>query len=122
MILRNETILIDGKALKPTATISVGRNKLWNKEAGRSITGDFAGNVVARKVNLNITWKYLSEDEASEIAEALDPDFIQITYKDPRTKQMLTKTFYAGNEVYTVYNYAIEHCVYEGLPISLAEV
>lgn len=121
MIVVNAKIIIDGKTLKAPTTVSIQRNKLWNQEAGRTITGDFTGNVIRRKYRLDITWKYLSENEAAEISAALDPDFIQVTFQDPRTKQMITKTFYAGDEVYTVYNYAVEKCVYEGLPISLVE-
>lgn len=115
-------LIINGNAnLKEPSTLSIQKNKLWATKSGRASSGKFVGNIQAIKYRIDVTWKALSEEEASAISKALEPDFFNVTFKDPTTGQMLTKTFYAGDENYTIYSYGIAQAVYDGLPISLVE-
>lgn len=114
-------LYINDVLVKPPSEIKIQRNKLWKTGSGRSRAGNFVGKIQARKYRVDVKWDCLTEDEASLIASLLEPDFITIKFIDPKTKQLVTKTVYAGDESYSVYNYEIQMAVYQGLPISLVE-
>lgn len=122
MINKADPILyLGGVKVKEPSSITIQRNKLWSQGSGRSRSGNFCGKVQTLKYRIDVQWSWLTEAEAAQICALLEPDYIDVKFRDPKTKQMKTIRAYAGDEVYSVYNYAIEKAVYEGLPISLVE-
>lgn len=115
------SLIIDGVTMKEPSQIEVSRNKIWSQNSGRTQSGTFTGDVVARKMRLDVTWTPLSQEEAKAILTALEPPFISVTFKNPRTNSFTTKTFYAGDESVSVYSYALNNVTYEGLKVSLVE-
>lgn len=53
---------------------------------------------VATKRKLNCEWGVLSASEASKLLSAVAPEFVEVTYFDPQTGGMTTKTMYAGDK------------------------
>ena len=121
MKVQDPVLYIGGILVKPPSEMTVSKNKLWKQGSGRSRTGNMCGSIQCRKYKLEITWTNLSEDEAMQLSNLLDPDFITVKFIDPKTKSFKTCTMYGGDEVYTVQNYCIDEAVYKGLPISLVE-
>lgn len=122
MINKTDSMLyIGGVKVKEPSNIVVQRNKLWSQGSGRSRSGDFCGKIQTIKYRIDVQWENLTEDEAMQIATLLEPDYIDVKFRDPKTKAMKTIRAYAGDESYTVYNYAIYNAVYQGLPISIVE-
>lgn len=114
-------LTIDGVKVKDPSTVTPSRNKEWSQNSGRTKSGTFTGDIAAMKWRLDLTWTPLTEDEMQNLLKALEPPFIKVRFKNPRTKSFETKTFYGGSETMVVYNYNIEEAVYENLSVSLVE-
>lgn len=59
-------------------------------------TGDMFRDRVATKRKLSFTWPPLSISETARLLQALEPEFISVTYLDARAGDYRTATFYAG--------------------------
>lgn len=112
---------IDGKTMKDPSNITLSRNKEWSQNSGRTKSGTFVGDIAAMKWRLDIAWSPLSEDEAMEILTALEPAYVDVYFKNPRTKSYETRKFYTGSETIPLYNYEIKDAVYENLTVSIVE-
>lgn len=112
---------INGVGIKDPSSITPSRNKEWSQNSGRTKSGNFVGDIAAMKWKLDLTWAPLTEDEMQTLLTALEPAFISVRFKNPRTKSFETKTFYGGSETMVVYNYNVEEAVYENLSVSLVE-
>ena len=74
MIVKTD-VFIDGVKMPNCVEggITVTRNKLYAKNAGRSeTTGDFIGDIVARKYDVNLSWVQLKETDFNLICEPAD--------------------------------------------------
>lgn len=77
-------VYIDGIKLPTCAEggIQVTPNKLYASNAGRSpTTGDFIGDIVALKYDVNLTWNPMSEEDLNKLAEKADSLTVEHTVK-----------------------------------------
>lgn len=77
-------VYIDGVKLPTCAEggISVTLNKLYANNAGRSTTtGEFIGDIVALKYDVNLTWLPLYEDEMNTLLSLADTAQVEHTVK-----------------------------------------
>ena len=68
-------VYIDGTKLPSCSEggISVTPNKLYASNAGRSpTTGDFVGDIVALKYDINLTWNFMREDALNALSAFAD--------------------------------------------------
>lgn len=114
-------LMIDNVIIKDPSSISVSRNKIWSQNSGRTQSGNFTGDIANMKWRIDIVWSPLTEKEAQELLKALEPAFINVRFKNPRTKTFTTNKFYGGDEAIVVYNYDVVNSVYESLSVSLVE-
>ena len=91
MKVKDPVLYIGGILVKPPSEMTVSKNKLWKQGSGRSRTGNMCGSIQCRKYKLEITWTNLSEDEAMQLSNLLDPDFITVKFIDPKTKSFKTQ-------------------------------
>lgn len=79
MVVKTD-VFIDGVKL-PTCVeggITVTRNKLYAENAGRSpTTGDFIGDIVARKYDVNLSWDRLKEQDFNIVCLPADSDNVE---------------------------------------------
>lgn len=83
MIVKTD-VYIDGVKLPTCAEggISVTLNKLYSSNAGRSnTTGEFIGDIVALKYDVNLTWMPLYEEELNILSELADTTQVEHTVK-----------------------------------------
>lgn len=73
-------------------------NDLDNKYAGRTLDGVMHRGRVGQKVKLEITCKKLKTHEMKLLLNAIDPEFVEATYMDPKCGGMRTATFYSNNK------------------------
>lgn len=116
-----DVLTIGGKVMPRVQKLEVSREKVWSKNAGRGATGDMIGDIVARKVKLELTFSPMSDADGILLDTAIDPAFFEVTYKDPGTGKMETKTMYAGTPKYPVYTYADGFPRYVGVAVNLIE-
>lgn len=79
MVIKTD-VFIDGVKLPNCVEggIVVTRNKLYGKNAGRSeTTGDFIGDIITRKYDVNLTWGLLREADFEIIQTPADSDTVE---------------------------------------------
>lgn len=114
-------LTIGGKVMPRVQKLEISKEKVWSKNAGRGADGGMIGDVVTRKLKLEITFSPMTDAEAALLDAALDPAFFNVTFKNPATGKMDTKTMYAGTPKYPVYTYADGFPRYVGTTVNLIE-
>lgn len=59
---------------------------------------------VAQKVKIELKWNNIKTSEVSEILNAFNPEYLNITYLDAKAGGFQTKTFYVGDRTAPLYN------------------
>lgn len=116
-----DVLKIDGVVMPKVKSLSVSREAIWSKNAGRGSTGKFIGDIVARKYTLQVVFCPMNDAEAVTLSAALFPDFFEVNFRDPATGSIATKTMYAGTPTYPVYSYVDKYPRYEGVGVKLVE-
>ena len=104
-----KTVIISGLKLK-VKELTVTDNIIWSKNTGRVASGDMEGDIIAKKIKLNIVLAPLDDKEAVAFAAAIEPPFFPITFRNPKSGKTETLKFNVGTPTYPVYSYA------DGLP------
>jgi len=77
------------------------RNDLDKDGSGRDITdGYFYRERIAQKKKWSVSFIPLSETEMYQIANLLDPQYLTITFIDPKTNAQSTSQYYASSMDY----------------------
>lgn len=100
-----KTVTVNGFELKVKA-LTITDNIIWSANTGRVASGEMEGDIIAKKIKLNLTLAPLNDEEATEFARAIEPPFFPITFRNPKTGQTDTRMFYVGTPTYPVYSYA----------------
>lgn len=76
-------------------------------DAGRTEDGLMHKLRIAQKVHIELEWPYLTTAEASVILNAFNPEYINVTYLDPKANSYVTKKFYVGDRSAPSYSTAM---------------
>ena len=88
-------------------TLSISHEPVWNSKAGRTLTADFVGRVIARKWKLQCTTRPLSQTEMQTITNLLEKaDFFNVEFIPTNATTPITKTFYVNAPTAEIYSYA----------------
>jgi hypothetical protein len=117
---------INGKAMPDPALngLTVSKEPVWSKNAGRGSTGKFIGDIVCYKFKLQIKWPVLSQKQTALINSAITSGaFFTVKFIDPTDSSgdYTTKTMYASAPSYPVYSYAKGMPDYVGTAVDLIE-
>lgn len=126
MIVKTDVFIGDVKL--PTCSeggITVTRNKLYADNSGRSsTTGDFIGDIVARKFDVNLSWDMLRETDFNKVCEFADSDTVEHQVKmrfDGKNEE--TRTCYIGDMARTIKKQRIDGVlIYENITMHIVEV
>lgn len=80
------TLTVDGVDLTPYIAfngIKWSRNDVDGPNAGRTMDGTMQRDRVATKIRLDITFHALTDSQLSIVLNALEPEYITVTYTDP---------------------------------------
>ena len=105
-------------------TLSISHEPVWNTKAGRTLTADFVGRVIARKWKLQCTTRPLSQTEIQMITNLLErADFFNVEFIPTNATSAVTKTFYVNAPSTKVYTYSEElpNVRYESLSFNIIE-
>lgn len=105
-------------------TLSMSHEPVWNTTAGRTLTADFVGRVVARKWKLQCTTRPLSQTEMQTIMNLLEgADFFNAEFIPTNATSPITKTFYVNAPSTNVYTYSdnLSNVRYESLAFNIIE-
>ena len=65
--------------------------------AGRTEDGYANKNRIGQANAIALRWDYLTIEEMANLLQALDPEYIMVSYLDAKHGTFLTKEFYVGN-------------------------
>ena len=105
-------------------TLSISHEPVWNTKAGRTLTADFTGRVIARKWKLQCTTRPLSQTEMQMLMNLLErADFSNVEFIPTNATSAVTKTFYVNAPSTKVYTYSEElpNVRYESLSFNIIE-
>lgn len=71
-----KTVIISGLKLK-VKDLTVTDNIIWSRNTGRVASGDMEGDIIAKKIKLNIVLAPLDDKEAVAFAAAIEPPFFR---------------------------------------------
>lgn len=92
------------------ASLSVTHEPVWNTKAGRTLTAEFVGRVIARKWKLEFTTVSLSQDDMNSIVSLIEQnDFLDVTFIPLNSNgEPITRPFYINAPTTEVYSYSDE--------------
>lgn len=73
------------------------RSDVDGSNAGRTLSGEMQRDRVAIKVRWDVTCRPLTADEQALVLQAIEPEFVSLTYTDPVTNNTKTGYFYSNN-------------------------
>lgn len=115
--------VLGGTVLPMPSAIKITPEKIWSKNAGRSASGLFVGDVVAIKHTIHAEWKTLTQAQGATLYNLTKGDFMSCTFVDPASSSGAEKTItvYASGPAYDVYSYVDGYPRYTGIAVDLVE-
>lgn len=83
-------------ALTPSK-MAIGVYDVSNSDSGRDQTGLMWKNLIARKYKIELEWWMPEPPVVASILGAIDPEYFNVTFTDPRTNTATTKVMYVGD-------------------------
>lgn len=121
------TVTVDGVQLPPMAEngLTYTPHKLWASNSGRNNnTGEFVGDIIAIKYELQLSWEDIGDKEFAIIDRAVNsmkPTFA-VTFCPSAEVGYITREFYAGDPQYPVKKWRKEDgTLYGGVSVSLIQ-
>jgi hypothetical protein len=96
-------IQINGVDITTPTSYTVGIMDI--SKAQRNAAGTMFINRIATKRKLTLSWQFLYADELATILQLVSDVFFDVTYVDPQTNSIVTKTFYCGDRSVTAVDY-----------------
>lgn len=116
--------MIIGGVTMPTLKkggLTISKEKIWSKNAGRATDAGMIGDIIAIKYTLDCEWPPLSREQTAVVDAAVTPAFFDVTFTDPGSNSRVTKRMYAGTPVYQVYSYVNGVKTYSGVKVTLIQ-
>lgn len=98
MFIDKNSLIIDGINIGEyiiDATYSY--NKLWSKNAGRSLSGKMTGSIIGIFPKINVQFRPLDKNELVMLSKIFDKANQSVTYFDPYLNRTTTMTTYTGD-------------------------
>lgn len=90
----------NGVELDSPTSLTVGDEKIWDKNAGRSLTAKMIGDIIARKKTFNINWDFTDIDSIGVIEEnfsTVEHPFVSFEIKNiAKSKDYYSLMVYSG--------------------------
>ena len=88
-------------------------------DSGRTEDGKMWKEKIGQLVKIELEWSYLSSNDVSSILTAIDPEYFEVTYLDPKTMTFVTSEFYVGDRTAPMYNSRMG--IWESLALNIIE-
>ena len=90
-------IKVDGVSLPCPSEYTWGLQDVSAGESGRTDDALMHKNRVAQKRKLQLAWVGLDWQQTAQIMQAVNPEYITVTYPDMLSGQYEVRTFYVGD-------------------------
>lgn len=95
---------INGNYVKTPTSYTWDEQDISQSDAGRTEDGLMWKKRIRRAVKLNLDWKNISLQEASDILKLFENEYLSVNYLDVKQGGYQTKTFYVGDRTAPAYN------------------
>lgn len=98
MFTGKNSLMIDGVSIgQYLVSVKYEYPKLWSADSGRNLAGVQTGTLVGIFPKIILQFRKLTKAEMEIVVPLLDKANQSVTYYDPRKKQNVTMTTYAGD-------------------------
>lgn len=114
---------INGVSVKTPVSFKADVEQI-DGETTRNAAGKLKRDRIRKDVwKLSIEWSYLSNAEISIILQAIDGVFFSVTFPNPKTGGLTTRTFYSGTPSVGAYSWSPKFSanMWESLSVNLIE-
>ncbi len=110
---------LNGVALPCPSYYEVLGSDVSSSDAGRTEDAKMWKMKIAELVKLQLKWENLPIEDMSTILQAIDDEYFDVTYLDPKQGKWVTKNFYVGDRSSVAYNTRLN--VWSDLSFNLIE-
>ena len=102
--LYNPIMSVDGIAVRSPSIYQWSLQDVSSPDAGRTEDALMHKKRISQKVKLQLAWNNIRIEDASAILNAFDPEYIMVSYLDPKVGGYVEKRFYVGDRSAPMYN------------------
>lgn len=95
---------INGNYVKTPTSYTWDEQDISQSDAGRTEDGLMHKKRIRRAVKLNLDWKNITLQEASDILKLFENEYLKVVYLDVKEGGYQEKTFYVGDRTAPAYN------------------
>lgn len=77
--------------------IEWSRNDVESPDAGRTLDGTMHRGRVTQKMKLKLTFRPMKQSEITRVLQALNPEYVSVTYTDPLLGERRNVEMYSNN-------------------------
>lgn len=96
------------------------RQQVSAADSGRTQDGVMHVNRVAMKDKIQLSWNAPKPDKAAQILQMFDSEYFEVTYRNPLTNSVVTKTMYRGDATANTYWWA-NNGLFEKISFNIIE-
>ena len=106
------------------ASETITHNPVWSTNAGRTLSGNFVGDIVTRKWKITLTTKPLSQKESAAFTKVIESStFFNVQFINPNSEdgRLESITVYSDEPSWEIYSYVIDNARYKSISVSFVE-
>ena len=79
------------------ATPKNAHDNIVTSDSGRTEDGIMHKNMIGQKEKVQLTWNAPTPEKASQILQAFNSEYFELTYRSPLSNSVVTKKMYRGD-------------------------
>lgn len=115
------TFVIDGVEMPCPSKFEIGIQDISDPDAGRDLSGRMWKGKVAQKITIDVAYPYPLPETVATVLNAIEPEYINVTFEHPRTRANTTIECYVGDRSAPVKFWWVNNQRYETLSFKLIE-
>jgi len=112
-------IKINGVELPAPTTYKIGIMDI--SKAERNAAGTMVLDVIATKRKIEMSWKFLTNEQIKTLLQLVSDTFFDVEYLDPVTDALKTGTFYKGDRNLDAVSVVNGNIIYKDIKFNIIE-
>lgn len=101
---KNPIRSVDGQAVIAPTNYQWELEDISASDAGRTEDIVMQKKRIGQVVKLELQWDFISIEDASDVLNAFDPEYVMVCYLDAKKGKYVTAEFYVGNRSAPMFN------------------
>lgn len=116
-----DILKVNGVSVPSPTALTWHLNDISDSAAGRTEDGTMHKNRITQKWTGDLEWQNTTDAETAQILRAFNPEYFDITFENPMTGNINTRTFYRGDQEISVRSWHIGNKIYSLIKFSIIE-